>query len=188
MSLPAYDNKIIYRTGKNNPADYLSRHPESFSKISFDISHFVEEYIIFMVLESVSKSVTLIEIQLQTKNYSLVTIIMGAIKNNSWHKSQKEVSNHDIDAFMRLKMIKEELSVNSDDNVILRDTRLVIPKSLQTRVVTIAHGGHQGVVKCKQLLREKLWFPGIDAFVTQIVNQCSSCQCNNQTIQESQTS
>ena len=131
-----------------------------------------------MVLESVPKSVTLKEILLQTKNYSLLTLIMGAIKNNSWHKAQKEVSAHDVDAFMSLKMIKDELSVNSDENVILRDTRLVIPKSLQRQIVNIAHEGHQGVVKCKQLLREKVWFPGIDALVTKIVNQCISCQCN----------
>ena len=71
-----------------------------------------------------------------------------------------------------------QVSVNSDENVILRDTRLVIPKSLQRQIVNIAHEGHQGVVKCKQLLREKVWFPGIDALVTKIVNQCISCQCN----------
>ena len=41
------------------------------------------------------------------------------------HKAQKEVSDHDVDAFMSLKMIKDELSVNSDENVILRDTRVV---------------------------------------------------------------
>ena len=63
---------------------------------------------------------------------------MGAIKNNSSHKAQKEVSDHDVDAFMSLKMIKDELSVNSDENVILRDTRRVIPKSLQTRIVNSA--------------------------------------------------
>ena len=82
LRLQAYDYKIIYRPGKNNPADYLSRHPETFSKISTDVSHIAEEYINFMVLESVPKSVTLKEIQLQTKNDSLLTLIMGAIMNN----------------------------------------------------------------------------------------------------------
>ena len=64
LRLQAYDYKIIYRPGKNNPADYLSRHPESFSKSSTDVSHIAEEYINFIVLESVPKSVTLKEIQL----------------------------------------------------------------------------------------------------------------------------
>ena len=44
--------------------------------------------------------------------------------------------------------------------------------------MNIAHEGHQGVVKCKQLLRGNVWFPGIDALVTKIVNQCISYQCN----------
>ena len=28
-----------------------------------------------------------------------------------WYKAQKDVSDHDVDAFMSLKMIKDELSV-----------------------------------------------------------------------------
>lgn len=31
--------------------------------------------------------------------------------------------------------------------------------------VHLAHRGHQGIVKTKQLLREKVWFPGIDSLV-----------------------
>ena len=69
MRIQAYDNKFIYRPGKNNPGDYhLSRHPESFSNISTDINH-IAEYINLMV--------TLRQIQLQTKNNSLLTLIMG---------------------------------------------------------------------------------------------------------------
>ena len=42
---------------------------------------------------------------------------MGAIKNNSWYKAQIEVSDHDVNAFMSLTIIKDELLVNSDENV-----------------------------------------------------------------------
>ena len=45
-----------------------------------------------------------------------------------------------------------ELSVTTE-GVILRDTRIVIPKSLHTRTVKLAHGGHQGIVKTKRLIR-----------------------------------
>ena len=83
----------------------------------------------------------------------------------------------DEDAFKNIKLIKDELSINSDENVLLRGTRLVIPKALQKRIVHIAHEGHQGIVKTKQLIREKVWFSGIDSLVTHIINQCVLCQC-----------
>ena len=49
----------------------------------------------------------------------------------------------------------------------LRDNRIVIPTSLQRKVVDLAHMGHQGIVKKKALLREKVWF---------YVKNCLTCQ------------
>ena len=75
-----------------------------------------------------------------------------------------------------LNMIKDKLSINSDENVLVRGTRLVIPKALQKRIVQLAHEEHLGVVKTKLLIREKVWFSGIDSLVTHIFNQCVCCQ------------
>ncbi|GFO29557.1 hypothetical protein PoB_005606200 [Plakobranchus ocellatus] len=45
------------------------------------------------------------------------------------------------------------------------NNQLVIPKSLQDKCIDLTHEGYLGIVKTKQLLREKIWFPGIDAKV-----------------------
>ena len=47
----------------------------------------------------------------------------------------------------------------------LSNIRIVIPASLQARVVQLAHEGHQGESKTKALTRSKVWFSGIDAAV-----------------------
>ena len=60
--------------------------------------------------------------------------------------------------------------------MLLKDTRIVIPHSLSEKVVDIAHQGHQGIVKTKALLREKVWFPGIDKAVERKVTNCIPCQ------------
>lgn len=70
-------------------------------------------------------------------------------------------------------MFRDELSVTN--GVILRDHRLIIPASLQQKVITIAHQAHQGIVKTKQLIREKVWFPGIDKQVEEAVKSCIPC-------------
>ena len=40
----------------------------------------------------------------------------------------------------------------------------------------LAHAGHQGIVKTKSLLRETVWFPGIDNMVEKAVADCLPCQ------------
>ena len=40
----------------------------------------------------------------------------------------------------------------------------------------LAHQGHQGVTKKKSLIREKVWFPGIDKMVEDRVKRCLPCQ------------
>ena len=66
-----------------------------------------------------------------------------------------------IDVFRRRQ---NELTLyrKGDDEVLIVEKKLVIPKSLQETVIKWAHEGHQGIVKTKQLVREKVWFVNID--------------------------
>ena len=47
--------------------------------------------------------------------------------------------------------------------VILRGTRIVPPQSLRDDILSLAHEGHQGIVKTKERLRSEVWWPGVDA-------------------------
>jgi hypothetical protein len=51
--------------------------------------------------------------------------------------------------------LKDELFI-TNNGILLRDTRIIIPKSLQSRTLAIAHEGHQGIAKTKALLRTKM--------------------------------
>ena len=53
---------------------------------------------------------------------------------------------------------------------------MVIPQALQDRVLSICHEGHLGIVKSKQLLRSKVWFPGIDKKMEARCKGCLACQ------------
>jgi hypothetical protein len=55
------------------------------------------------------------------------------------------------------------------------ENKLVIPDSLQRKVIELAYEGHKGVVKTKQLLRDKVWFPRINKQVEDICRQCIPC-------------
>ena len=60
------------------------------------------------------------------------------------------------------KRIQDELTVNDTNDLVLKGSRIVIPSELHQRALALAYEGHQGIVKTKQLLREKIWFPRID--------------------------
>ena len=61
--------------------------------------------------------------------------------------------------------------MTSDGSLLLRGTRLVIPRSLQLRVMKVSHAGHLGLVKTKQLIREKVWFPGVDKLASDLITK-----------------
>lgn len=63
------------------------------------------------------------------------------------------------------------------DDLIFRMNRIIIPTSLQRRVIKAAHHlGHLGMAKTKQMLREKYWFPTMNSMVEQIIGQWYECQ------------
>ena len=69
---------------------------------------------------------------------------------------------------------RHELSV-APNSLLLRDTRIVFPCSLQQSMVRIAHEGHQGFVKTAALLRERVWFPRMRTMVDDTIKDCAEC-------------
>ena len=51
-----------------------------------------------------------------------------------------------------------------------------MPQSLRKRVVNLAHEGHQGVVKTKERLRTKVWWPGMNREGERRCAECYGCQ------------
>ena len=74
------------------------------------------------------------------------------------------------------KLLKQELSLTPESDLIIRKNRLVIPTKLRHQVISLAHEGHQGLIKTKKLLCEKVWFPKIDTLTEKAVKECLACQ------------
>ena len=56
--------------------------------------------------------------------------------------------------------VKYELCILG--KLVMRGMRMVIPQSLRSEVLRLAHEGHQRVVKMKNQLRSKVWWPKMD--------------------------
>ena len=103
--------------------------------------------------------------------------MVNAVRTSNWTTAKKDV-RVDQHTYKALEEVKNELTINTSASVILRGTRIVIPHQLQQRVVDLAHEGHQGIVKTKALLRDKVWFPGINLMTEKKVKSCLACQAS----------
>ena len=62
-----------------------------------------------------------------------------------------------------------------EDGCILWGTRVVIPKTLQNKVLSMLHDTHIGASKMKSLAQSWYWWPNIDADIEKFVKLCSTC-------------
>ena len=72
------------------------------------------------------------------------------------------------------KAVKEELWVVGQ--VVMRGAHIVMPQSLWKQTIMLVHEGHQGMVRTKARLQEKVWWPQVDKQVEDAIRSCHPCQ------------
>ncbi|RDH88672.1 MAG: hypothetical protein DIZ79_14650, partial [endosymbiont of Lamellibrachia luymesi] len=156
----------------DNPADYLSRHPAT--KVS-QAQRMAEDFINHIADSSTPNAITLDEIKVHTRQDATLNKVIEVIRTGRWHDTANNESA-DIAAF---RNVRDELTVGENGDFLLRDSRIVIPTALRSRVIQLAHEGHQGICKTKALIRSKVWFPGIDKETEAVVMGCIPCVANS---------
>ena len=172
MRMQPYDMVVLYRSGHDNPADYLSRHPVKV-KPSGREEKIAEEYMNYVVTISTPKAMTVEEVANETAKDPTLTAVTNALTTNQWLSNDDKI---DHQTFRTLYLCRSELSLAHNTCIVLKGRQIVLPQSLHQKAVNIAHSGHQGIVKTVALLREKSWFRGMQSLVEQTVKKCMSCQ------------
>lgn len=164
MSMQDVDFELIYQPGKDekDPLDFLSRHPlpetdnEEVGAVIKQVTEAEHAVILDKIRQETAK-----DPQLQKLRERMVT--------EDWENYRRDP---DIMPFYHIRQELYEV-----EGVILRENKIVVPASVQRKVVKTAHKlGHLGVTKTKQMLREKYWFPTMNSLVEQTVGQCYECQ------------
>lgn len=89
---------------------------------------------------------------------------------NQWPKSLSRRNNPSLFPYYG---VREALSVTN--GCVLRDTQVVIPRPLRSRVLQMLHRAHLGVVKMKQLARMHCWWPKIEKDIENLAKSCEVC-------------
>ena len=162
LQLQAYDFAMEHIPGTQMASDYLSR----MSTNDDTFEEFSDCYVNMIVDHSIPKACTNVELHEETNKDSVIQKVMQSVVSGKWESD---------DEVQRFHKVRDSLSVKN--NFLLKGNRLVLPTTLQEKVLQLAHyTQHQGVQKTKALLREKVWWPSLDADVEAKVRCCHACQ------------
>jgi transposase InsO family protein len=192
--LALYNAKVVYRPGKDNVADYLSRRSARFSPPVPMVSEkpisaiplktpiislkpkkckkFRIRAVVTAPIELLPYKVSLEEIALETLRDPVLIELNSCIGRIRSIKRNKRLGQY--------RAVYNELEKH-ETGVILRNGLILIPKALQERLIKYAHEGHLGIILCKRLLRNRCWWPGMDRMVKEEIKDCAPCQANTDT-------
>jgi transposase InsO family protein len=163
LRLLPYRFKVHHIDGDGNIADYMSRNPVE-EELGLDDNELIAERYINMISET-SRPAAVSRNDIIKATASDATLQRVAAMTNGG----PPVEHFNQDA--------HELTMTTD-GILMRGNRIVVPASLQHQFIRIAHSGHMGLVKTKQLLRQHVYFPHMDNMVEQAIRTCNECQLN----------
>ena len=119
--------------------------------------HIAEEYVHYIARHAIPKAMTLTQLEQATATDPVLQEVCHSLISGRWQRTKETAT----------------------DSLHLRGSRIVIPASLQSTTLQLVHEDHQRIVQTKQLLREKVWWPGIDKDVEHLIHSCISCQAQS---------
>ena len=169
VRLMNYSFTVEHVKGQLNPSDGLSRLPGAEQEVADDESDLVA------CLADQMTAVSREEIALAGQEDSEVRALIEQIPRE-WPRRFSDVS----DVLKPYYRCKQELAI--DGGLVLRGERIVVPAVLRSRLLTLAHESHQGIVRTKQRLRALFWWPAMDAAVEAAVKDCPACVAADKTV------
>eukprot|EP00117_Sycon_ciliatum_P015218 scpid18577/ scgid6200/ Retrotransposable element Tf2 155 kDa protein type 1 len=163
LVLSAYDYRLEFVKGKENIfADYLSRKP-TMNVPSVEES--VTEEILHFETENILTADT---VATETRKDPTLTQVMQYVKFG-WPVN--------VDTKLQ-PYYSRRFELTVQNGVLIWDSRVVIPNSLQHLLLQDLHSEHTGIVRMKRMARQYVWWPGLDSHIENTVKLCRLCQEN----------
>ena len=160
LQLQTYHFKVKHVLGSENIADMLSCLTQADLEVNRDVA---EEYIRFMAVQASPSAIPIQEVECEFAQNTELSQLRECIGSGNWGCCPAAY-----------RYVRYELAVFG--KLVLRGTRIVVPQKPREQILDLAHEGHQGVVKMKQRLHSKVWWPGVDGAVEGKCEACHGCQ------------
>ena len=172
LRLQSYEFEIKHIPGKKNPADVLSNNPIEANKENYNESQETEKYINTIIAEAAPKAITISEIIENSKTDEEIIKVIDCIRKNEWKRNELQ----------GFKEVRRQLAYKG--GILLKDNCIVVPKTLRSKILKVAHESHMGIVKTKAMIREKCWWPNMDREIENLVKNCLPCASMSNTTKE----
>ena len=162
---------VIWRKGKDNPADFISRHAIPLHKLPQRIAEETAEHqkLLFLLHGQFLSSTAITRERLHEAQLS------DNISSRLRHFiALNQAPNNDPTLRRYLKLFSE-LSII--DDIIYKGDQILLPECLHEEAISLAHeGSHPGQDAVKRRLRAHFWFPGMDNTIQHQIGNCHECQ------------
>ena len=130
----------------------MSRHPLT-TRPDNKQQNLSDEHVRFVVNHAVPVALDVNTIRRATQDDPTCQKLIELLQNNSWNSLNTnnlhpEINTAELRAY---ELLKQELSLTPEADLIIRGNRLVIPTKLRQQVISLAHEGHQGLIKTKAI-------------------------------------
>ena len=173
LLLMGHDYDIRYRSSaEHSNADALSRLPAG-TDVAFDREEEVDtitaevQQIATEVINEFPITSKLVEEC--TKKDKVLSQVANFVRNG-WPTSGPECKMDALKPYINAQM--EICEVNG---VLLRDCRLIVPQELQSKVITLLHQSHRGIVRMKTMARLYVWWSNIETTIETCCKACNVC-------------
>jgi hypothetical protein len=160
-TMPGGNYKVKHVEGKRNIADFISRCHNNDKSDTFD-NKFKTIYSLKHI-----ETVTLNDLIEATISCKEMQEIAQCIKN----KTKPTRSN-------KYNTIHELISID-ENNLLIFNNKLLIPESLEKRVIDAIHAGHNGYPTCLDVLKKHYYFPNMAEKLKTKVVSCRPCQASS---------
>lgn len=174
--LSAYQFTVKYRsTKKHGNADVLSRFPlpETDDGCSVEMDDLPASEIASVFSLFMAEDKPLLNVELMSR----LTKKDTCLSKISYYVSEGWPASDCIaDEFKAFHQRRTELTL--EDSCLLWGNRVIVPEKLRGDILNMLHSTHMGISSMKQLARNYVWWPKMDADIEVVVKHCQVCQEN----------
>lgn len=179
IRLMRYNYRIFYSPGKEmSISDALSRNfSEGATKpINDELAAETEAHVRLLV-ESLPVKIYFLEEIKSEQSKDPVLNKLKQFSEEGWPNKNKICDN-----IMPYYQYRSEISFS--EGLLLKNSRIIIPPSLQLRCLKFIHDGHLGIVKCRQRAKTSVWWLGLSNQIENLVRNCPQCVENRTNFKE----
>lgn len=165
--------KVVYKKGKSNQSDFLSRRGAPITKLCDEEQQRADSInnLLYMLHTTpIVDRITLKAIAEETTSDSILSKLQNIVKSGkTW------ISKDEQESLLKFKNILPEITITGN-GILLKGERIILPATLQNLAIQLCHqGSHPGQSSMERRLRYHFFFHDMNIKVSKYLEQCTDC-------------